>query len=81
MKRSEMLKVIEDAIYCHITPGTNLTCVAETVLQSIEGGNKTGIKMLPDSFRYIDDEGYTPLEKVLFELDITDLGYVGWEDE
>lgn len=81
MKRSQMLEVIEEALYCHVTPGSNLACVAECVMQSIEGGNKTGIKMLPDSF-YYNDSGFDTLISALYDMEIApDLGCICWEEE
>lgn len=48
MKRSEMIQIIKDSLYCHL-PGYK-ECpdfIAEIVLSSIEGKNKLEEGMLP----------------------------------
>ena len=49
MKRSQMIDVICDALYCHFPTfdTVNHKYIAECVLQSIEGGNNFGQGMLP----------------------------------
>ena len=50
MKRSQMIKVIKDALYPHIIDREEGECpdyIAEVVLQSIEGSNQFQEGMLP----------------------------------
>lgn len=58
MKRSEMLEIIKDSLYCHL-PGYK-ECpdfIAETVLQAIEGGNKLGVGMEPPKVKSVVIKG------------------------
>ena len=56
MKRSQMIQVIKDALYCHLP--TYKECpnyIAEAVLMAIEGGNQFQEGMLPPAtMRYIE---------------------------
>jgi len=81
MKRSEMLMVIEDVLSRHDIPSLGLAYVAECVLQSIEGGNKSGIKMLPNQFIFKNCGVVESLESVIFHEDLGTYGSIGWEEE
>ncbi len=80
MKRSQMLQVIKDALYCHLPQYKECPdYIAETVLQSIEGGNKLGMGMLPPDVCIVADGSYNSEKHAAHFHMNKDLHY--WEKE
>lgn len=82
MKRSEMIQVIKDSLYCHLPGHTECPdFIAEAVLQSVEGGNKFGVGMLPNTFHWTESDQYTTVNAALDEMEAYDYGSIEWEAE